>query len=60
MLAIDRRPGREVKLRPVYRDAFVDGQGDLLRVIRDDAGRPIELSVGEGRVRDLRFRREGN
>ncbi|NEX94890.1 serine hydrolase domain-containing protein, partial [Caulobacter sp. 17J65-9] len=58
-LAIDRRPGFEATLRPVYRDAFTDGEGDLVRVIRDAAGRPVELSIGEARVRDLRFRRVG-
>jgi hypothetical protein len=45
-------------MNPVYRDAF-DLRGNLARFRRDEKGRIVTLSLGSGRVRDLRLRKIG-
>jgi CubicO group peptidase (beta-lactamase class C family) len=53
---IGKEPKR-VKLRPTFRDTFETPTGASVRFYRDTAGRLTELSVGEDRVWDLRFKR---
>jgi hypothetical protein len=55
-LVIHRRPDAKIPLTPTYRDGFSSSMGSV-RFVRDGAGRIAELSVGESRVWDLRFRR---
>jgi CubicO group peptidase (beta-lactamase class C family) len=55
-LVIHRRPDAVIKLTPTYKDAFRSSLGSI-RFLRDGAGRVDELSVGESRVWDLRFRK---
>jgi len=55
-LAIVDRYGEGRDLRPRYRDGF-SGQGAMIVFRRDGSGRVNALSVREGRVWDLRFRR---
>jgi hypothetical protein len=55
-LVLLRRPDTKMYLRPTFRDAF-SLQGSSVRFLRDSAGRVAELSLGEGRVWDLRFRK---
>lgn len=50
------RPSAPVLARPLYKDAF-QGDGMLIRVVRDDAGMPAALKFTEGRVYALEFRR---
>jgi CubicO group peptidase (beta-lactamase class C family) len=50
------RPAQVQPLAPAYRDAFT-GPGGFILFRRDEAGRVTGLSLGSGRVRDLRFRR---
>lgn len=58
-LVMRRRPGVVIPLTPTYRDAFVfDSPPNLALFQRDASGRVTGLSLGLGRVRDLRFRRE--
>jgi CubicO group peptidase (beta-lactamase class C family)/lysophospholipase L1-like esterase len=56
-LELVRRPDAVLPLTPLYADAF---EGEIGTVIfrRDDAGRPVALSIVQDRVWDLRFRRE--
>lgn len=53
-LMIYRRPDTRLPLQPSYRDAFLSRPG-LIRFRRDGSGRVVELSLGEGRVYDMRF-----
>jgi hypothetical protein len=55
-LAIHRRPDVTLALTPTYRDGFDSPIGSV-RFLRDTTGRVTELSVGEQRVWDMRFRR---
>jgi len=55
-LVIHRRPDATIALTPTYRDGFSSSLGSV-RFLRDSAGRVTELSVGEQRVWDMRFRR---
>jgi CubicO group peptidase (beta-lactamase class C family) len=55
-LVIHRRPDAEFPLTPTYRDGFSSQLGSI-RFLRDAAGAVTELSLGESRVWDLRFRR---
>ncbi len=55
-LVIHRRPDSSIVLTPTYRDGFSSSIGSV-RFLRDSAGRVTELSVGEQRVWDMRFRR---
>ncbi len=55
-LVIHRRPDATIALTPTYRDGFSFSLGSV-RFLRDSAGRVTELSVGEQRVWDMRFRR---
>lgn len=55
-LVIHRRPDTTIALTPTYRDGFSSSLGSV-RFLRDSAGRVTELSVGEQRVWDMRFRR---
>jgi CubicO group peptidase (beta-lactamase class C family) len=55
-LVIHRRPDAVIALTPTYRDGFNSTLGSV-RFMRDSAGRVTELSVGEQRVWDIRFRR---
>ena len=51
------RYGQSASLTPSYKDAFAQG-GVLVTFRRDAAGRVVALSLGLGRVRDLRFERQ--
>jgi len=55
-LVTHRRPDATIALTPTYRDGFSSSLGSV-RFLRDSAGRVTELSVGEQRVWDMRFRR---
>lgn len=55
-LVIHRRPDATIPLQPTYRDGFRSSLGSV-RFLRDSTGRVIELSLGDPRVWDLRFRR---
>jgi CubicO group peptidase (beta-lactamase class C family) len=55
-LMIRRRPDTTIALTPTYRDGFSSSLGSV-RFLRDSAGRVNELSIGEQRVWDMRFRR---
>jgi hypothetical protein len=56
-LILRRRPDTRIPLSPTYRDAFQAAGLGNVRFLRDSSGRVTELSVGEARVWDLRFRR---
>jgi CubicO group peptidase (beta-lactamase class C family) len=55
-LVMHRRPDAAIPLTPTYRDGFSSALGSI-RFIRDAGGRVTELSLGEQRVWDMRFRR---
>ncbi len=55
-LVIHRRPTDAARLRPSFRDAFFTPIG-FVRFLRDGAGQVVELSLGQGRVYDMRFQR---
>jgi hypothetical protein len=52
-----RRPDARIALKPAYRDAFTSTELPLVIFRRDERGQVNGLSLGLGRVRDLRFRR---
>jgi hypothetical protein len=53
-----RRPDARFALAPAYKDAFTNPQLPLVLFRRDASnGQIVGLSLGLGRVRDLRFRR---
>ncbi|HEY1338192.1 MAG TPA: serine hydrolase domain-containing protein [Bryobacteraceae bacterium] len=56
-LAIHRRPADVIPLSPTYRDGFSSSLGSV-RFLRDGSGRVTGMSIGEGRVWDLRFVRQ--
>ena len=58
-LFLRQAPARSFELRPAYRDVFELPTGDVARFIRDGSGRVTEMSLFLGRVRDLRFTRQG-
>ena len=51
------RYGQKANLTPSYRDAFAQG-GIVVTFRRDSTGRVVAVSLGLGRVRDLRFERK--
>jgi len=55
-LVIHRRPDARFPLIPTYRDGFSSQLGSI-RFLRDARGQVTELSLGEPRVWDLRFRK---
>ena len=55
-LVIHRRPDAIIVLTPTYRDGFSSTLGSV-RFMRDAQGHVSELSIGEQRVWDMRFRR---
>jgi hypothetical protein len=55
-LAIHRRPDATILLSPTFRDGFSFPSGSV-RFIRGSDGRVTEMSIGDGRVWDLRFHR---
>lgn len=55
-LQLRRRPDSIFLLTPLYADAFDSELGTII-FRRDDAGEPVEFSVVQDRVWDLRFRR---
>jgi hypothetical protein len=55
-LLLKIRPAQVQTYAPAYRDAFT-GPGGFILFRRDVRGRVEGLSLGSGRVRDLRFRR---
>ena len=55
-LVIHRRPDTKIPLTPTYKDGFSSSLGSV-RFMRDSAGRVTELSIGQQRVWDMRFRR---
>jgi hypothetical protein len=56
-LSLHRRPSTKHELTPLYADAFRSAIGWLVRFVRDKEGKISELSLGLGRVRDLRLGR---
>jgi len=58
-LVIHRRPDASFALKPTYTDAFESPIGSV-RFVRDASGKVIALSLGEGRVWDLRFTRQNS
>ena len=53
-----RRPDARFALAPAYKDAFTNAQLPLVLFRRDASnGQIVGLSLGLGRVRDLRFRK---
>ena len=52
-----RRPNGRLVLSPMYRDGFSAPNFGSVRFLRDAACKVIELSVGEQRVWDLRFKK---
>ncbi len=57
-LFFHRRPADEIRLEPLYADAFrMAGTGLLVRFIRNDEGEVTEVSLRQARVYDLRFGR---
>ena len=56
-LVILRRPASSFSLESVYADTFRSPLG-LVRFHRDARGRVVELGLRQGRVHDIRFRRE--
>jgi CubicO group peptidase (beta-lactamase class C family) len=56
-LVLRRRPADEMVMRPVYDDDFATPIGSL-RFSRDRSGRVTGFGVFNGRIRDVRFRRE--
>jgi CubicO group peptidase (beta-lactamase class C family) len=56
-LVLVRRPDVRTELTPAYRDAFSTPGIALVLFRRDAKGQVTGLSLGLGRVRDLRFRR---
>jgi CubicO group peptidase (beta-lactamase class C family)/lysophospholipase L1-like esterase len=56
-LELARRPDAILPLTPLYADAFESEIGTVI-FRRDGAGRPVEFSVVQERIWDLRFRRE--
>jgi len=57
-LVLRRRPGTKIPLSPAYRDGFQAAGLGSVRFLRDRSGKVTELSVGEARVWDLRFRKQ--
>jgi CubicO group peptidase (beta-lactamase class C family) len=55
-LVLRQRPSSRWTLTPTFRDAFSAPPGSI-RFLRDASGKATELSLGEPRVWDLRFRR---
>ncbi|HXR24633.1 MAG TPA: serine hydrolase, partial [Candidatus Binataceae bacterium] len=55
-LVIHRRPDTKIALTPTYRDGFSSSLGSV-RFMRDSQGQVIEMSIGEQRVWDIRFKR---
>jgi CubicO group peptidase (beta-lactamase class C family) len=55
-LVLFRRPASRSQLRPTTRDMFDSPMGRL-RVIRDERGAAVQISVQQARVYDLRFDR---
>lgn len=55
-IALRERPEADLELAPAYRDAFM-ASGSLIRFRREQNGAVSELSMGNERVWDLRFRR---
>ncbi|MGH7636837.1 MAG: serine hydrolase domain-containing protein, partial [Gemmatimonadaceae bacterium] len=51
------RYGQKANLTPSYKDAFAQG-GVIVTFRRDSAGRVVAMSLGLGRVRDLRFEKK--
>lgn len=56
-LFLRSRPKASYLLTPSYADAFRAANGALVRFRRDGAGQVTEMSLGAGRVWDLRFAR---
>ncbi|MBX7054520.1 MAG: beta-lactamase family protein [Pyrinomonadaceae bacterium] len=42
-------------LKPLYKDCFTDGEGQLVWFDRDSSGRPAAMHIGSGRMRDMPF-----
>jgi hypothetical protein len=55
-LSIHRRPNASFALTPTYSDGFSSSIGSI-RFLRDANGGIVELSIGEPRVWDIRFKR---
>jgi len=59
-LALQRRPGVTIMLRPVSPDTFRASNGWEIRFRRDDSGAVDALSIGASRVFDLLFERRAS
>ncbi len=44
-----------MEIRPLYKDAFTDGFGQMIWFDRDSAGKVVGLHIGGGRMRDMPF-----
>lgn len=56
-LVLRRKPDASFALTPLYPDGFLSSIGWLVRFVRNGDGKVSELSLGIGRVRDLRLAR---
>jgi len=50
---------KPVALRPIYQDGFLAGNAGIIRFLRDPRGRVVGFVLWAGRVRHLRFEKEG-
>lgn len=55
-LVLRRRPDDVVRLTPAYRDGFLSPLGSVV-FLRDAGGKVTEMSIGQGRVWDLRLKK---
>lgn len=52
-LLLKNSPRMEIK--PLYRDAFTDGAGQMIWFDRDSSGKIVGMHIGGGRMRDMPF-----
>lgn len=52
-LLLKNSPRMEIK--PLYKDAFTDGSGQMIWFDRDSAGKVVGMHIGGGRMRDMPF-----
>lgn len=55
-LVLRRRPDDVIRLTPAYRDGFLSPLGSVV-FLRDARGNVTEMSIGQGRVWDLRLKK---
>ena len=52
---VDLRNSPRIALKPLYRDAFTDGSGQLFWFDRDASGKVVRMHIGGSRMRDMPF-----